>query len=332
MSAPAVVDIHAHALPPDGFAAISAAYPDTVPRRVVSESGSVLVYPGGRRSGRLPPGMFDPPARLADMKQQGVTHQVLSAPPITFFYSAPAAACRDLARYQNDALLDAAAGHPGQLSMLAALPLPDTAASVAEIARIAGNRAVRGVAIGSCVPGDDLAAARFEPLWEALTDADLGVLIHPGDVAGQERMREHFLRNLVGNPVETTLAAAHLVFGGVLDRHPTLRVCLVHGGGFVPYQIGRWDHGWRSRAEVGADLVAAPSTYLSRFFFDTIVHDGPALRFLGQQVGWGGVVLGSDYPFDMGVDRPVHAVDDAGVGGSWRDAVLGGNSVRFLRP
>lgn len=329
---PSVIDLHAHALPPDGFAAIRAVHPSVAPSVAADGGGFVLVYPDGRRSGRMPAGMFDVEARLADLGRQGVTHQVLSAPPITFFYGAPGGVCRDLAVYQNDALLELAAVRPDAFSVLATVPLPDVAASVAEVERLAGNRAVRGVAIGSHARGDDLDDPRFEPLWEALADAGLPVLIHPGDVAGKERMRAHFLPNLVGNPLETSLAAAHLILGGVLDRHPALRFCLVHGGGFVPYQVGRWDHGWSARAEVAPDLPQAPSSYLDRFVFDTIVHNGPALRFLGEQVGWDRVVLGSDYPFEMGVADPVAAVDGAGVGPVERAAVLGSNAERFLRP
>jgi aminocarboxymuconate-semialdehyde decarboxylase len=134
------------------------------------------------------------------------------------------------------------------------------------------------------------------------------VVLHPSDVAGHDRMHDHYLHNFVGNPTDSTLAAGSLIFSGVLERNAALRIALLHGGGFLPYQIGRFDHGWKVRAEANARIDRAPSEYLDRFWFDTLTHDRASLQFLLQRVGADRLALGSDYPFDMADPDPVGSV------------------------
>jgi aminocarboxymuconate-semialdehyde decarboxylase len=235
-----------------------------------------------------------------------------------------------LAQVLNDALAEAHARHPTRLVGLATLPMQDVTAAVAELNRTAGLPGIRGVYLGTNVNGRDLSHSDFEPVWEAVSRLRLPVFLHPLDVIGGERLRPFYFDYLLGNGFDTAVAAAHLIFGGVLDRWPQLRVCLAHGGGALPSLIGRLDHGWRVRPECRA-LPRRPSSYLTRFTFDTIAHDRAVLAALAARVGGRRLMLGSDYCFPLGDDRPVRTVVALGLDRDDEAAVLGGTARRLLR-
>jgi aminocarboxymuconate-semialdehyde decarboxylase len=157
------------------------------------------------------------------------------------------------------------------------------------------------------------------------------MLIHPGNVAGADRLRAYYLGNLIGNPLDTTIAAACLIFGGVLARYPKLNFLMVHGGGFIPYQGGRWVHGWQVRPEPKVHLKESPQKYLDRFLYDTILHSKASLEFLVSSVGAARVFLGSDYPYDMGTMECVRQVRAAAIAPADRDLILGGRAAAILK-
>ena len=327
---PVHVDGPAPTRPRPGLEALAAAGPELAPTQPEHEDGWWLTYPGGRRSGPVPPGMFDLDARLADMDRTGVTVQALSVPPTHFNYRVPIAGTRPAARLHNDAMRDMATAHPDRFVVLATLPMQDPDAAVAELERVAVDPAVVGVELGTNVDGRNLDDPGLEPVWAALAALGMGVVLHPADVVGQaDRMHAYYVHNFVGNPTDTTVAAAALLFGGVLVRHPRLRVALLHGGGFLPYQIGRFDHGWRVRPEPRAHLDRPPSSLLDRFWFDTLTHDEASLRFLLDRVGAGRLLLGSDYPFDMADADPVATVRKA-LDGPVADRVAADTPRAFL--
>ena len=164
--------------------------------------------------------------------------------------------------------------------------------------------ALKGAQIGSNVNGRNLDDPALEPVWAQAAALGAFILIHPVGVAGAERLKSYYLANLIGNPVDTTIAAASLVFGGVMERFPSLKICLSHGGGFVPYQADRWVHGWQVRGEPKVNLKISPQASLRRFYYDTIIHAPEPLAFLVETVGADRVMLGSDFPFDMGSSDP----------------------------
>lgn len=331
-----VTDIHTHAIIPDALRAMAAAHPDFGPE-VFEEGGQTfLQYPGGRaRLGPLHPGIFDPEARLAEMDSLGIARHVVAIAPPNSFYHIPAEPGIDFARAQNDALMAWSDAHPERLHVFGTLPLQDVDASLAEFARILEHPRVRGIQIGTNVAGVDLDDERFEPLWEASEAADSPIWVH-GDqrqLAGADRLNNYYLQNFIGQPLESTIAMGKLIFSGVLERHPDLRFGWCHGGGFLPYQIGRWDHGWACRPEAVQVIDQhPPSSYFSKMFFDTLTHDPMSLRFLVERVGADHVVLGSDYPFDMASADPVGAARDAISDQETLDAVFENNADRFLRP
>ena len=328
------IDVHAHAIAPEGLQEMAAAHPDHGPRLVTEAGRSYLSYPGRERLGPLPPAIFEPRLRLTDMDRQRVDLQVIAIPPPNFGYHIPPGAGQDFARIQNDGLISLSDSQPDRFHAFGTLPLQDVPASLAEIRRLASFPRIRGVQVGSNVDGIDLDDARFEPIWTELETHDLPVWIHPDQrsLAGADRMRIYYLQNLVGLPLESTIAATKLIFGGVLERHPGLRFGFVHGGGFIPYQAGRLDHGWKVRREP-KEVTAntPPGEYLRTMFFDSLTHDVLSLDLLGRRVGWDHVVLGSDYPFDMAADDPVGAVEAIGLPEAKLKGVLEANAQAFLR-
>ena len=265
--------------------------------------GRVLVVTPERPYGPIVPAFYDLALRLEFMDAHGITTQVLCAPPFLFYYWLDAGAALDVIQMENDAIAAAVARQPDRFIGLGTIPLQDSRAAVRECERIAGL-GLRGVEIGSNVDGRDLAADEFRPFFEAAETLGLAVLIHGGNVAAGDRMDDYHLRNRIGFPLDTTLAAARLIFSGTLDRYPRLRICIGQAGGFLPYVAGRLDHGYTVRPECGRFITRPPSEYLRRLYFDTITHSSRALALLLDTVGPERVMLGSDFPFDMGTPHP----------------------------
>lgn len=308
-------------------------YPEGTPTLVERDGGRFFEFPNGVINGPLPPGMVDLEHRLQEMDAAGVDLQVVSVRPQIFGYSVGTSVASRLAAIQNEAMFDTIAGHSDRLHGMLSLPLLDADASRAEIRRHVDNPQVRGVLLDSNVGGLNLDDDSFHPIWAALSEADLPVLVHPyqADVAGQERLTRYYLFNLIGNPLDSTIALASVIFGGILDRYPDLRWCFVHGGGYAPYQLARWDHGWKVRNEPREHLDEAPSTRFGRLYFDSLTHSPGPLHLLADMVGWSQIMVGTDYPFDMGDMTPMNSIDRLGIDDAAREAVLVGNANRFLR-
>jgi aminocarboxymuconate-semialdehyde decarboxylase len=185
--------------------------------------------------------------------------------------------------------------------------------------------------IGTHVRGRNLDDPALEPFWATATELGAFIFIHPFGGAGAERLGAYYLKNLVGLPFETTIAGACLVFGGVLERHPDLKICLSHGGGFLPYQAGRFGHGYDVRPEAKVHLEHPPEESIGRLFYDTILHSKPTLEFLVSSAGADRVLLGSDYPFDMGNLDCVARVAALDIPAPQRDLILGGYADRVLQ-
>ncbi|GFG54143.1 aminocarboxymuconate-semialdehyde decarboxylase [Mycolicibacterium agri] len=302
------IDIHAHTVPEAFIKAVAAEVPAACPTIESGDGGWYFSYPGGRRSGPFPAGMFDIDARLADMDRDGVDVHALSVPPPQFQYRLEAGAAAAHARLYNDALVDIARAHPDRFVVLGTLPMQDVASAVAELERLISIPEIVGLELATNVAGTNLGDDSFSDLWAAVAAAGLAVVLHPSEVAGHDRMHDYYLHNFVGNPTDSTLAAGSLIFSGVLERNAALRIALLHGGGFLPYQIGRFDHGWQVRPEAAARIGRPPSHYLDRFWFDTLTHDRGSLQFLLARVGADRLALGSDYPFDMADPDPVGSV------------------------
>jgi aminocarboxymuconate-semialdehyde decarboxylase len=215
---------------------------------------------------------------------------------------------------------------------MATLPLQVPGEALKELKRAAKALGRRGVEIGSHVARRELGDEDFFPVYEALQDLDMPVFIHPHHVAGLDRLLEYYLNNLIGNPLDTTIAAANLIFGGVLEKFPRLKIVLAHAGGQVPYVIGRWEHGYRVRPECKDRVSRPPMAFFKNFYFDMITHHPDALRYLISLAGSDHVLLGSDYPYDMGDLNPVQTMNRlTGISEEDRQKILGENAVALYR-
>jgi aminocarboxymuconate-semialdehyde decarboxylase len=327
MTAEPVVDIHAHFFPEEFLKLIESDGPAHGLSLRRSPDGPTIMI-GPVPIGPIARGYYDLDARLRAMDAQGVTVHALSlTAPMVYWADADLGA--RLARAVNDAMAAAARVHPGRFVGLATLPLQAPEAAAAEVDRAVTELGHPGVYMGTNVRGVDLDDPSFTPVFARIAAHGVPVFLHPLNVLGGPRVGAYYLHNLLGNPFDNAVAAARLVFGGVLDRFPALRVCVPHAGGAFPYVLGRLDRGYRVRPEC-RHLPRPPSAYLDRFFFDTISHAPDALRYLIGLVGAERVMLGSDYCFDMGYEDPVGFLKGVDLDPGDRARILGGNARRLL--
>jgi aminocarboxymuconate-semialdehyde decarboxylase len=293
-------DVHAHYVSPaliERLAQEGAEYGIAI----ADEGGRRRAIVGGRPAA-LPflPKLSDVVERLAWMDGCGIRRQLVASWMDLAGYHLPAPAGAWFARAQNESLAAFVASHRERFSAAAMVPLQDPVAAAAEVRHAVRTLGLEAVQIGTSVAGRGLDDPAFDPFWAALVETNVPLIIHPAELEGSEQARRFFLHILVGNPSDTTAAAAALIFGGVLERFPALRVLLVHGGGFVPYQFGRLERGFSvAPPQYRAKSTRPPSAFLGNFFFDTIVHDHKALRYLVDTVGAERVLVGTDYPFPL---------------------------------
>ena len=269
--------------------------------------------------------------RVQAMDEQGVTAQALSlTQPMVYWASGDLS--RRLSAAFNDALAAAHEAYPNRLFGLAILPMQEPALALSELERVTKLPGIKGVYMATRVLDRELSDPAFWPVYERLEALRWPIFLHPVEVIGMtDRLKQYFLSNLLGNPFDTAVAASHLVLGQVLDRFPKLDVVLPHGGGALPYLIGRIEHGWRVRPEC-RHLARSPREYLGRFHYDTITHSPEALTYLIDLVGPDRVLLGSDYCFDMGYDQPVEIVSrHKDLTSQQRAGILASNAARLLR-
>lgn len=309
------VDVHTHFVPPD--------IEQVGGLRI--EDG-VVVHPEGFRW-PLHRTFYDVQARLAAMDELRIDNAVISIAPPLFLYDLPdTGASADFCRHANDALAAFARSSGGRIDAVATLPMSDPAAAVVELRRAVGTLGLRGAEIGPVIEDTHLDDPALRPVLAAAQELDVPLILHPSYAGPRPGLEDFYLTNLIGNPLQSTVGAAHLIFGGVLDELDRLKIVLMHGGGYLPYQIGRLDHGRRVRPEA-AGCRHAPSNYLRRFWYDTITHARGPLRFLIELVGADRVVYGTDFPFDMAGGSLASQVVGTAISESARVAVAGGNAA-----
>ena len=278
----------------------------------------------------FPTGGFDIARRLRDMDAAGVDVHVLSATPQTYLYNLDPELSATVAAIQNDQMAKHIAAHPDRFMGIATLPLAQPARAADELKRAMTKLGLRGSMFASNVKGMNLDDPSFEPLWATAEELGAFMFVHPNNIAGADRLRSYYLANLIGNPLDTTIAAASLYFGGVMDRYPKLKIMLAHGGGFTPYQAARWEHGWAVRPEPKKNVAQQPKNIAKRFLYDTILHSAPVLEFMIEHVGADRVMLGSDYPYDMGMMDCVQHVRSLKISEADKASILGSRAEVLL--
>lgn len=300
-----IIDLHSHYFP------LGVLRPFTDgPAKIVEESSDSITMSFAGSTLTLDLDLFDLDRQIDAMRRQRIDRRALMLPPFTILYELPVREGTSWARAVNDWIVAASRSHPDAFIGFATVPLQDVEAAVAELTRVA-DLGLQGVEILTNINGTELDDTSLEPFWSKVESLAFPILIHPHHVAGAERMDGYHLRNLVGNPTETALAGARLLFGGVLERHPELNIILSHGGGALPHLIGRMRHGFEIRSEARTRAVK-PFDSLRRLYYDTIVFDRMILRHMIEIVGTSQVVLGTDYPFDMAEEDPVGFIQSSG--------------------
>lgn len=325
------VDVHAHVLLPEIEALVSG-LPGLAAARELDarRNGPDALAVSGPMVRERIPRMTDVTVRLAAMDAQGVDVQLVSPSPSHYHYWADENTAEKVYRLANEATAAHCARAPERLRGLGLVPLQHPDLLVRALGH-ALDQGLAGVEISSHAPGRELSDPAYEPFWSQAEEAGALIFLHPFGCTLDERLDRWYLSNTVGQPTENAVALSHLIFSGVLDRHPGLKLIAAHGGGYLPTHIGRSDHAWSARTDAGAGCAHLPSSYLRRIYFDSLVHDPRVLGSLIEAAGADRVLLGSDFPFDMGADDPVGALRAARLSVADFDAVRGGNAAPLLR-
>jgi aminocarboxymuconate-semialdehyde decarboxylase len=327
------IDVHTHILPetlPD-FHELNAPAWKRFVQIERQEGGRARMLVDGSVFREIESNSWDVATRLAECDAAGVGVQVLSTVPVMFSYWAQPEPALVLARHLNDHIAGVVAGHPRRFVGLGTLPMQSPDLAVRELERCVKDLGLAGVEIGSNVNGANLDSPELFPIFEAAASLGAAVFVHPWEMVGRERMTRYWLPWLVGMPAETSLAICSLIFGGVLERLPSLRIAFAHGGGAFPATIGRIQHGFDVRPDLCAVAnKVAPREYLKRIYLDSLVHDPLMLRYLLDLMGAERLALGSDYPFPLGEARPGALIDSCGLPEATRARLLHGTALEWL--
>lgn len=326
-----IVDIHAHMLVPK-VEELVAERPERreAQRRQAVASGAESAARNRALMTEYLPKLTDVDIRLAAMDAMGVDVQAISTSPTQYYYWADPDLAREIANAANEHIAEVCASHPDRFVGLAAVTLQHPPLAAEQLTRAVRELGLRGCQISTRIGDRELADPAHDVFWRRAEELGAVVFVHPLGCTLAERVQPYYLSNVIGQPIETTIALSHLIFGGTLDRHPRLKLCAAHGGGYLPSYIGRSDHGYRVRPEA-ATMQKRPSEYLKQIWFDSLVYTPNGLEHLVREVGASQVVIGTDYPFDMGVERPLEQIDATNLSEADRERIRGANAMHLLQ-
>lgn len=325
------VDAHTHlSVKPAAALAKPHFKPEFEPRALFS-SPETMRYNTEYRASELNTAQFeDAEQRLSDMDAQGVDVQVLSVPPTEYFYWLDEVQARRANRLQHERFAEVVQKWPDRFAAVANVPMNHPALAIETLREAHRDFGFHGVEISADVLGLDLDHPRFDPVWETVVELGMTVILHPQGFTHGQRFSDYYLVNVMCMPLASTLAVTRMILGGVWQRHPDLRVLVVHGGGYLPFYVARTDHAWRVRPELRHHLDVPPSEMMRRIFVDTNVFDPRMVEHLVSELGAEHVLMGTDYPFDMGTVDPVGFLAEAALDDHDRDLILGGNAARLF--
>jgi aminocarboxymuconate-semialdehyde decarboxylase len=325
------VDFHTHYIP-EHFPDMAEKYGDMGwPTLLHAGLCQAEIYSAGKHYRSIDDRSWEPERRIKDMDAEGVDIQVLSPVPVTFAYRFSAHAVLELSQYQNDEIAQAVRIAPERFIGLGTVPLQDPALAANEVRRVVTELGLAGVEIGTVVEGKNLDDPALEPFWQTCEHVGAAIFVHPAAVLAPERTNKYRMLYSVGYTTETGIAAAAIVMSGLLDRYPTLRICLAHGGGTFPWLLPRLDQTWNVFDDVKAGTSRQPSETAKLLTYDTLTYDTNNLSLLIERVGANQLVMGTDYPFPLREVPPGVVVDAAyTIRSEEREAILGYNALRFL--
>src|SRR5580692_7222176 len=269
--------------------------------------------------------------RIADMDHMGIDIQAISPAPRQTYYGADPELGLATARVLNDEIAEMCGHYPARFVGLGTVPFQAPELALAELDRLHKSLGFRGIEIMTHVAGEDLSEPRFAKIFARCEELGLVVFMHPDGFTGARRFHDHYFANVIGNPLDSTVALHHLIFGGVLEDCPGLKLVVAHGGGYLPAYSGRIDHAAAARPDTGEKLKEMPGVYLRRLYFDALVYTHSQLEYLVKEFGADHILVGTDYPADMGETDPIGFIEGArGLDDAARRAILGGNAARLL--
>jgi aminocarboxymuconate-semialdehyde decarboxylase len=324
------IDIHCHVLSESAEAMfLAAGQVERRPRDVFANARTREVNREQARRTRVQ--FTSVEKRLADMDVMGIDIQALTPAPNQTYYDAPPDLGIATARAVNDNIADIVARHPDRFVGLGTVPFQAPELAVAELERLHRSLGLRGIEIATNVAGEDLSGDQFRKIFAKAEELGLTIFMHPTGFTEARRFGDHYFTNVIGNPLDTTVAVHHLIFGGVLQDYPNLKIVLAHGGGYLPAYSGRIDHAAAARPDTCEHLRHMPTTYLKRLYFDSLVYTHHQLQYLVDQYGADHILVGTDYPADMGEVDPVGFIESCpGLDDTERRAILGRNAARLL--
>ena len=328
-----VVDMHCHYLNPEVNAKTAHLNPAQYDPTVVF-ANAITRETNVKQMATRAPKLTGIKERLVDMDRMGVDVQAVCPAPYHFFYWTEPDYGAQLAREVNEGIAKIAADMPDRFVGMGSVPLQDSQLAIRELDYAVKQLGMRGVEICTNVNGKNLTdpSLKLEKFFARCEELGVVIFMHPLGYTQADRLTEHYFNNVIGNPLESTVAVSHLIFDGVMARHPKLKVVVAHGGGFIAHYWARMDHAWRARADCRTVIKRPPSSYLERFYFDTITFDPEMLKRLIDRFGADHVVLGTDYPYDMGEEDPLGLVAQVKrLPRASRDLITGGNAARLLK-
>jgi aminocarboxymuconate-semialdehyde decarboxylase len=323
------VDVHTHLMVPDSAELTRPHFrPEHDPRTFYSSPETTAA--NKEFYARAQAQFTDPQARLEDMDALGIDVQMVAISPLQYFYWADEPLAAQVAVMQNDRIAEVVTHAPDRFAGVGTLPLAHPAAAAREVHRLADDLGFRAVQIGAEAHGTELDDPALTPVWEALEATGTTAILHPSGFTHGERLTDYYLVNVIGMPLSSTLAVTRMILGGVFERHPDLRMLVVHGGGYLSFYSARTDHAFRHRPELRHHIDRLPSEYLARLYFDITVFAPEMIRHLVDTYGASQVLVGTDYPFDMGLVDPLAMLEAAGLSDVDHRAVAGGNAARLF--
>lgn len=298
------IDVHSHVIPLEMLQAIER-NPGRYQMRFEDKGGKRRIVREGGHTFPVFQEFHDADAKVAGMDRKGLDVSFISPAPMVFFYWLDADTALEASRIINDGIANMAARRPDRLRGMGTIPMQHPDAAVVELERVVKEHGFRAIELGTSVEEQQLAEPRFRPVLRRAQELKVFIFTHPYSFDASCGLEKYYLRNLIGNPLQTTIMVANLMLSGALDDLKKLKICLAHGGGFVPYQIGRFAHGHRVRKDSSAATRTSPDKFLRRFYYDALTHDERALRYLIDLVGADRVTIGTDAPFDMGEEAPL---------------------------
>ena len=300
------------------------------PAGTVVDSNPLTLEINKKQQQNIYPQLTEPEVRLADMDKQGIDIQAVSPSPFHYAYHYEPDVTRQSCVAVNDRIAEIVAGNPDRFVGICTVPMQDVDMAVAELDRCVGE-GFRGVEIATNVNGTDLTRAGLEKFFARVEELGIMIFMHPIGTSFDDRMDDHYFRNLIGHPLESALAVGHLIFDGYLEKYSGLKICIAHGGGYAPAYAGRFDHPYHLRDDCRQHIDKPPSEYLKKLYFDTVVFTESQLRYLIEEWGADHVVMGTDYPYDMAETDPVGHVNSVkGLSEADKAQVMGANAAALL--